>query len=79
MHRILKDNLTKLSLINKSIIFTDEIENILFKKLKKFNIFLDPPFKNLKICSDLELIKKKELYEKNNVVVIHRRGKLTKI
>ena len=31
LSRILKDNLTKLSLINKSIIFTDEIENILLK------------------------------------------------
>ena len=74
--RILKDNLTKLSLINKSIIFTDEIENILLKIKEKFNIFfLDPPFKNLNFVQNLELIKKKELYEKNNVVVIHRERK----
>ena len=61
--KILKENLVKLSMINKSKIYTDEIQYVLINKIKwKFNIFfLDPPFSDINFFLDLELIKIKSL------------------
>jgi 16S rRNA (guanine966-N2)-methyltransferase len=71
---ILKENLINLSLINRSKIFTEKIEQVLIEKLKeKFNIFfLDPPFSDIEYTENLKLIKKNKIFEKNHVVVIHR-------
>tara|TARA_B100001057_G_C22838811_1_gene946243 strand:+ start:1251 stop:1811 length:561 start_codon:yes stop_codon:yes gene_type:complete len=71
---ILKENLIKLSIDNKSQIYTNRIENFLTKKIKKkFNIFfLDPPFIDKKYLENLKLIKKKELFDRNHIVIIHR-------
>ena len=74
---ILKENLIKLSIINKSKIYTDEIERVLTNNIKeKFNIFfLDPPFSDIKFFDDLELIKKKKIFKSNHIVIIHRERK----
>lgn len=71
---LLKENLKKLSLINKSDVISDHIENYLSKKLKeKFNIFfLDPPFKDLDYIENLKIIKINKIFTKENIVIIHR-------
>ena len=75
--KILKENLVKLSMINKSKIYTDEIQYVLINKIKgKFNIFfLDPPFSDINFFHDLELIKKNKIFEPNHIVIIHREKK----
>ncbi len=74
---ILKENLIKLSVVNKSRIYTDKIENILDKELKeKYSIFfLDPPFADFNFFNNLLLIKKKKIFNKNHIVAIHRENK----
>ena len=75
--RLLKENILRLPMNNKSKIINDKIENILNKENKeKFDIFfLDPPFKNKEFLIDLKLIKKKKLFKKNHIVVLHREKK----
>lgn len=72
--KILNENLLKLSLLNRSKVFCDNIENILNKELnEKFNLFFfDPPFADSKYLKYIELIKKKKIFEKMHVVIIHR-------
>ncbi|MDA7715675.1 16S rRNA (guanine(966)-N(2))-methyltransferase RsmD [Pelagibacteraceae bacterium] len=74
---ILRDNLIKLSLINKTRVFTEKIEHTLIDKLKeKFNIFfLDPPFVDINYSQNLELIKKNKIFQKDHIVIIHRERK----
>lgn len=71
---ILKENLIRFSLINKSKIYTDRIEAVLNKRFnEKFNIFfLDPPFSDNNFLNNLELIKKKKIFNKNHIVITHR-------
>jgi RNA methyltransferase, RsmD family len=70
---ILKENLKKLSIIQKSKIFTDKIENVLSRLEEKFNIFfLDPPFADENYFFNLELIKNRKIFEENHIVIIHR-------
>ncbi len=70
---ILKENLKKLSIFQKSKIFTDKIENVLSRLEEKFNIFfLDPPFADENYFLNLELIKNKKIFEENHIVIIHR-------
>ena len=43
---------------------------------KKFDIFfLDPPFADKNFLSNLDLIKKNKLFEKNHIIIIHREKK----
>ena len=73
---ILKENLKKLSIFQKSKIFTDKIENVLSRLEEKFNIFfLDPPFSDKDFTKNLSLIKKKQMNKKKHVVIIHREKK----
>ena len=73
---ILKENLIKLSIFQKSKIFTDKIENVLSRLEEKFNIFfLDPPFADENYFLNLELIKNRKLFEENHIVIIHREKK----
>ena len=73
---ILKENLKKLSIFQKSKIFTDKIENVLSRLEEKFNIFfLDPPFADENYFLNLELIKNRKLFEENHIVIIHREKK----
>jgi 16S rRNA (guanine966-N2)-methyltransferase len=70
----LKENLIKLSIINQVEIHSNEIENILNKKVEeKYNIFfLDPPFSDKEFIQNLYLIKIKKIFERKNIVIIHR-------
>ena len=63
---ILKENLSKLSLIKKSEVFVSEIEKAIPSKLKeKFQIFFfDPPFKDFNYRKNLSYIKENKLYKK---------------
>ena len=74
---ILKENLLKLSILNKSKVLYDNIENILNKELnEKFNLFfLDPPFADFQYLKNISLIKKKKIFEKMHIVIIHREKK----
>lgn len=71
---ILKKNLKLLSLLKKSLVLNTEIESFLQKDLQeKFNIFFfDPPFSDEKYVKNLALIKKSEIYDAKNIVIIHR-------
>ena len=75
---ILKENLSKLSLIKKSEVFVSEIEKAIPSKLKeKFQIFFfDPPFKDFNYRKNLSSIKENKLYKKKHIVIIHRERKL---
>ncbi len=72
--KILKQNLINLSIIEKSKIFNDKIENVLNQKvLEQFNIFFfDPPFKDLDFLKNLKLIKKNKIFDTNHIIIIHR-------
>lgn len=74
---ILKENLIKLSIINKSKIINSKIEDdILLNLNEKFNLFfLDPPFAEKNFIKNIELIKDNKLFEKNNLIIIHREKK----
>ena len=70
---ILKENLKKLSIFQKTKIFTDKIENVLSRLEEKFNIFfLDPPFADENYFLNLKLIKNRKIFEENHIVIIHR-------
>ena len=75
--KILKRNLTTLTILNKTKIYSNEIENILIKnKDEKFNIFFfDAPFKDLKFTNNIKLIKENKLFQKEHIVIIHRERK----
>ena len=72
--KILKHNLINLSIIEKSKIFNDKIENVLNRNiLEQFNIFfLDPPFKDLEFFKNLDLIKKSKIFDNNHIIIVHR-------
>ncbi len=74
---VLKDNLINLSISQKSIVYNENIDFFLNKKLKdKFDIFFfDPPYADKDFKKNLEIIKKKNLYKKNNIIIIHREKK----
>ena len=74
---VLKDNLNNLSIVDKSKIYNNNIEEILNRNLSdKFNIFfLDPPFADLNYIQNLELIKKNNYFSENHIIVIHRERK----
>ena len=74
---LLKKNLIKLSVLEKSSIINHKIENSFTSISKeKYNIFfLDPPFKNNIFIENLKLIKEKKLYSKTHIVIIHREKK----
>ena len=72
--KILKKNLISLSSQEKAIVIINEIEQFLDReKLEKFEIiFLDPPFKENTYLDVLKNIKKKKIFKKNHIVIIHR-------
>ena len=77
--KILKKNLIKLLIINKTDIFKEKIEKFLEKKTKKkFDIFfLDPPFKDFSFYNNLMSIKRRKIFQKKHIVIIHREKKTT--
>mgnify|MGYP001178933915 CR=1 FL=1 len=73
---ILNKNLIQFSVLKKSIIINNNIENYLKSCKNKFNIFFfDPPFKDKEFIKYLITIKKKKIYKKNHIIIIHREKK----
>ena len=74
--RILEQNIEKLSVDKLTKIYFQNVENFLLesKKIKKkINLtFFDPPFKDKNIKLMLDLIKKNELLESKNTLIMHR-------
>ena len=74
--KLLKKNIEKLKLKNKTKIFTSNVYQELKKKEiyeSKFNlIFCDPPFKNNDIKSLLEYILANKFLKKNGTLILHR-------
>ena len=76
--KILKQNIFNLKLENRSIVFDYSAYNLKEVNLEDriFNIiFLDPPFKDRKIKSLIDQIKKLKLADENSLLVIHRNKK----
>lgn len=75
--KVLKGNLNTLLIENKSKLYSGSIENFLKKKIdEKFNIFFfDPPFLDLNFLSIIKKIKDKGIFNRDNVVIIHREAK----
>ena len=71
---ILKENLNKLSIIEKVKIYNSKIEHFLSKNIKeKFDIFFfDPPFADTIFLKNLEIFKIKKIFKKDHIVIIHR-------
>lgn len=74
---ILKKNINNLSIEKKIELFDSEINDMLKnKKIDKFDIiFFDPPFVDKSYIENIKLIKYKKLFNKNNLVIIHRETK----
>jgi 16S rRNA (guanine966-N2)-methyltransferase len=72
--KILKNNLTQLSITKKTKILNNKIETILKNNSKeKFNIFFfDPPFKDKDFIKNLHFIKKNKMYKTKHIIIIHR-------
>tara|TARA_B000000532_G_C18864063_1_gene405421 strand:- start:484 stop:1044 length:561 start_codon:yes stop_codon:yes gene_type:complete len=75
--KILKSNLLKLCILKKTNIYIKTTDNYLMEDIKeKFNIFfLDPPYADTDFFQSLQLIKEKKIFEKNNLIIIHREKK----
>ena len=76
--KILKKNIFNLKLENRSIVFDYSAYNLKEVNLEDriFNIiFLDPPFKDRKIKSLIDQIKKLKVADENSLLVIHRNKK----
>ena len=76
--KILKQNIFNLKLENRSIVFDYSAYNLKEVNLEDriFNIiFLDPPFKDGKIKSLIDQIKKLKVADENSLLVIHRNKK----
>ena len=78
-YEILSKNITNLKCEDSSELLNDNCFNYierLNKKEFKFDlIFLDPPFKENKINSLIESIKKKELLNIDGIIILHRHKK----
>ena len=74
---VLNKNLEKLSIKNQASLFAGKIETFLNQAdKKKFDIiFFDPPFAENKSYNELKLIKKLNIFNKKNLVIIHREAK----
>ena len=75
--RVLEKNLLNLSINEKSLVLFSEIDSFLNKaKSEKFDIiFLDPPFAHNTFIRDLKMIKEKNIFKKNHLIIIHRENK----
>ena len=82
---ILEKNIEKLKVKNRSKIFFDDVFNVIAKQDKnpfllsrhlKFDlIFCDPPFEDTNINRLIKLIFRKNLLNKNGIIIIHRHKK----
>ena len=75
---ILKKNVSDLNMSSKAKLVFEDIENYLktLNGQEKFDIiFLDPPFKDITYLEIIDLIKKKRIFNKEKIVIIHREKK----
>ena len=74
----LKKNIKNLNSQNETVLLTQDVLkffNLLALELykKKFNIiFLDPPYQDKKCIEVIKIIKKKEIFNKKHILIIHR-------
>ena len=75
--RVLEKNLLNLSINEKSLVLFSEIDSFLNKaKSEKFYIiFLNTPFAHNTFIRDLKMIKEKNIFKKNHLIIIHRENK----
>ena len=77
--KVLKKNLLNLNCLNRSNIFdtsvTDFINQFESSQNKFDFIFLDPPYKEQKINTLLELIIERKILNKNGILILHRNKK----
>ena len=72
----LKKNLIQYSILNKSLLINDCIENYLRDCKNKFNIFFfDPPFADKEFTKYLGYIRKNRIYFNEHLIIIHRERK----
>ena len=78
--KILRKNIDKFNLQNRTKIYFNEIFKLIKQNLlkSKFDlIFCDPPFKNKNIEDLIKLIFNKNILKKNGIIILHRH-KITK-
>ncbi len=76
--KILKQNILKFKLENKSLIYNYSAYNLEKSNLESLVfdiIFLDPPFKEKNISLILTKIKEAEILDKKGIIIIHRNFK----
>ena len=70
---ILKKNIKKLNIENKTEVFEGSVGSYLEHTKKKFDIiFFDPPFAENFFINDLKKIKESKITNNNHLVIIHR-------
>jgi len=70
---ILKKNIKKLDIENKTEVFEGHVSSYIEHTKRKFDIiFLDPPFAENFFINDLKNIKKSKIVNNNHLVIIHR-------
>ncbi len=73
--KILEKNLNSLKNIkNYEVVQNDCFDLLKYEKIKlKFNIiFIDPPFKEIKINEIIEKIKERDMLRLNGIIIVHR-------
>ena len=75
--KILKGNISKLSIDNQAHVIHDNAENFLKNgDFDNYNIFFfDPPFMDKSFIKNLSVIKDKKLFKKKHIIIIHRERK----
>jgi len=73
---ILKKNINKLNIENKTEVVDSDVGSFIEQTKKKFNIiFLDPPFAENFFINDLKKIKESKITNDNHLLIIHREKK----
>ena len=75
---VLKQNIMKLNIENRTNINFEKVENFIKNNQKKFDIlFLDPPFNDKLFKDNLNLIKEFKLLKKDHIIIIHRESEVS--
>ena len=73
--KLLKKNINSLNCFSKTEIFEEDVFNLekIDIKFEKYElVFLDPPYKENKVKSLLDIIKNKKILKENGIILIHR-------
>ena len=73
--KLLKKNINSLNCFSKTEIFEEDVFNLekIDIKFEKYElVFLDPPYKENKVKSLLDIIKNKKILKDNGIILIHR-------